>query len=342
MREAASSSLAEHPSENAPVTRPASEVSARYRILVVDDDPETATLVRTWFEGQPYDVLAAHDAAAGIDAAARERPDVILLDLRMPGMDGIAAARRLKAAPVTRPIPLILLTACREVSDKVEAFAAGADDYVTKPFHLEEVDARIRAILKRRESIAQLEHRILDLSVSNEQLEEMLTVDEKTGLANYREFRKTLRAEWQRAERYGTDLSLVMLDLDDFKGLNDTYGHPAGDRAIWEFALLVGGGARSTDVAARFGGEEFAVVLPHTNAAMAARVAERIRMAVKEFVFLDGEHPTRLTVSGGVATFPSFPDIASADDLLRAADRALYRAKLAGKDRVLVHDDSLT
>lgn len=314
---------------SAPQTQPL------YRVLVVDDDPQTARLVRAWFEGQPYEVLEAPDGLEGVRAASREKPDVILMDVRMPGMDGISAARQLKTSPGTRQIPVIVLTACRDVRDKVEAFAVGADDYVTKPFAFEEVDARIRCLLGRRQVLSSLETRILQLSDVNKHLQGLLGIDEKTGLANFRHFQAKLREEWRRAQRYGTQLSLVMLDLDDFKQLNDTHGHQAGDRALQEFAMLVTGGARTTDLAARYGGEEFAVILPHTSGDMAVRVAERIRVAVHQFEFGGDEHSFRLTVSAGVATYPSFAEIVSPEALLLAADRAMYRAKQGGKNRVV-------
>lgn len=313
-------------------------LEASHRILVVDDDPETARLVRSWFEGQPYTILEARDGEEGVRRAVGDMPDVILLDKKMPKVDGLAAARLLKSNPATRSIPVILLTACRTLEEKVEGFAAGADDYVTKPFAFEEVDARIRAMLRKRELYVTLESTIEELKSTNQQLEELLVVDEKTGLFNFREFQRKLREEWLRAERYGTSLSLVMLDVDDFKRLNDSLGHPTGDRALREFATLVAGGARATDLAARFGGEEFAVILPHAGAPMARRVAERIRTAVREFVFLAPEHPRRLTVSAGLATFPSHTAVNSLDALVRAADRALYRAKRLGKDRVITDD----
>jgi diguanylate cyclase (GGDEF)-like protein len=315
-----------------------SDLRTRYRLLVVDDDPETHRLVRTWFDGQPYDIVSAGDGAEGLRLARSERPDLILMDVKMPLMDGISAARSLKSSEDTRQIPVVLLTACRDVRDKVEAFAVGADDYVTKPFELEEVDARIRGILHRREALSLLETRVVHLKTYAEHLEEMLVLDEKTGLANFRQFQRRLREEWRRAERYGADLSLVMLDLDDFKRVNDTLGHPAGDRCLQEFATLVLGGARDTDLAARYGGEEFAVVLPHTSAEMALRVAERIRSAVHEFVFLEETSPLRMTVSAGIATYPSFSSIDSPEALLLAADRALYRAKARGKDMTFSDD----
>jgi diguanylate cyclase (GGDEF)-like protein len=305
-------------------------VNASRRILVVDDEPDTERMLRVWYDGQPVAIFAAPDGEEGLRAAARVRPDVILLDVTMPVLDGLATARRLKADPATSGIPLILLTARRDKETKLEAFGAGADDYITKPFVVEEVDARITAMLRKRDLYVVLEER-------NRELEELLVVDEKTGLANYRAFQKKLREEWLRSERYRTPLSLVMLDLDDFKLLNDTLGHPAGDRALREVATLVAGGARATDLAARFGGEEFSILLPHTELDMAVRVAERILAAVREHRFLQDEHPSRLTASAGVATVPSSPLLDTPEDLVQAADEALYRAKARGKNQVAVH-----
>ena len=310
------------------------------KILVVDDDPATARLVRSWYKGTPYEILDATTGEDGLRLARKVNPDMILLDLRLPGVDGISAARGLKTDPATRAIPVILLTACRDVDSKVQAFAAGADDYITKPFEFEEVDARIRSMLRRRTVFVNLESTIEDLKESNEELEQLLVVDEKTGLYNFRHFQRKLREEWQRAERYGTPLSLLFFDLDNFKQINDTHGHPAGDRALKEFATLVTGGARATDTAARYGGEEFAVILPHTDGPMAVRVAERIRAAVEEFPFLERDRPFRLTVSGGLATFPSTPEVESVDALVRAADQALYRAKDLGKNRIVSGGDN--
>src|SRR5262249_36159659 len=149
-----------------------------------------------------------------------------------------------------------------------------------KPFEFEEVDARIRATLRKRELLLSLQSANRELKATNAQLEELATVDELTGLANYRVFKKRLHEEWLRSVRYPAPLSVVMLDLDDFKRVNDTYGPPTGDRVLRELGMLVTGGARATDVAARYGGEEFALILPHTGGELAAGVAERIRRAV--------------------------------------------------------------
>jgi diguanylate cyclase (GGDEF)-like protein len=306
-----------------------------HRILIVDDDPQTADVIGNWFRGQPYEILAAADGETGLRRATEAVPDVILLDVRMPGIDGITVAGRLKTGAVTRGIPVVLLTACRDTETKIEAFRIGADDYVTKPFDMAEVDARIGVMLKRRAQFVALESENRDLYSKNEQLEQLLIIDEKTGLYNFRAFQRRLVEEWQRADRYSVPLSLVFLDLDNFKQVNDTLGHQAGDRVLEQFATLVAGGARANDVAARYGGEEFAVILPHTDGAMALRVAERIRRAVADFVFLEDEHSTRVTVSAGVATLPPSTRLDSVDELIRAADRALYAAKDLGRNRVV-------
>jgi len=293
------------------------------KILVVDDDPDTGRLVRGWYKAQPVQVLEANNGEEGIRLASSEKPDLILMDFSMPGTNGFEASRRLKADPATAHIPVILLSAHREPQTKREGFDAGIDQYVEKPFDLGEMDSRIRSMIEKSKAYLKLE--------------EEATVDEKTGLANYRVFFKRLREEWERSERYGHPLSIVMFDLDDFKRVNDSLGHPAGDRVLREFAVLLSGGARGTDLAARYGGEEFAMILPHIDRDQAERVAERVRAAVADFNFLEPDHSRRVTVSAGVATFVRGLDIASAEQLVAAADRALYTAKRAGKNRVVVH-----
>jgi diguanylate cyclase (GGDEF)-like protein len=252
----------------------------------------------------------------------------------MPRLDGFAMARELREDPSTRLVPVIVLTARHDAEGRVEAFRSGADDLVEKPFDCEELEARMAAALRRSTAYQAIASHNAELTRDKGRLENLLMHDEKTGLYNFREFQRRLHEEWSRAVRYATPLSLVMLDLDHFKEINDALGHQAGDRVLREFATLVTGGARANDVAARWGGEEFAIILPHTEADMAERVAERIRSAVGDFVFLADERPTRLTVSAGVAMWPS-PAVVTIDDLVRRTDRALYAAKEGGRNRVV-------
>jgi diguanylate cyclase (GGDEF)-like protein len=303
--------------------RAAVTIQAKTKILVVDDKDETAQMLRGWYKGRPVAILEARDGDEGIRLAVSEGPDIILMDVMMPGTDGIEASRRLKADPATSAIPVILLSALREPETKREGFDAGIDQYVEKPFDLGEMESRIRSMIEKGKTY--------------QKLKEEATIDEKTGVANYRVFYTRLLDEWERSERYLLPLSIVMLDLDNFKKVNDSVGHPFGDRVLREFAMLVAGGARGTDLAARYGGEEFAMILPHTDRERAERVAERVRAAVADFSFLEPDHPLRVTVSAGVATFFAGSDIASAEQLVAAADRALYAAKAAGKNRVIVH-----
>ena len=309
------------------------------KILVIDDDPETCRMLRTNFAGRQMEFHGSLSGEDGIRKAVEIQPDVILLDLIMPGIDGIEAADRLKGNPRTVFTPVIFLTSCRSTEHKVKAFRAGADDFVTKPFDFDEVEARIDSQLKRRDMLLGMSSKIDHLTGDNQELETQLALDDKTGLFNFREFRRKLREEWMRSERYGAPLSLVMFDLDDFKKFNDTYGHPAGDVALREFATLLTGGARATDTVARYGGEEFAMILPHTDIIMATRVAERIRAAVADFQFESGDAPARMTVSGGVAAYPTTGAVDSVDSLVEHADRALYRAKELGKNRVESAED---
>jgi len=310
------------------------------RILVVDDEADQLALVRGWYTHQPFTILEAGDGLEALRVAAKQPPEIILLDMNMPGLDGLETLRRLKADPTLGSVPVIFVSARRDIDTKKDAFAAGCDDYVVKPYDFEELDARVRAMLQKRELYLEVARKNRELEDEKRHLVELSIVDEKTGLANYRQFHSKLHDEWLRAERYQNPLSLIMLDLDDFKRLNDTLGHPAGDRALREVATLVAGAARATDLAARFGGEEFILLLPQTESSMAARVAERVLSAVRQHVFLAEDHPTSLTLSAGVATYPSSPSIDSPDDLVKSADDAMYRAKASGKNRVVVQSSS--
>ena len=322
-----SSFVVELPRRAAPAERPA-QVSAppslappaprhRPRVLLVEDDPDVRLLLTDLLDDE-HEVLEATDGVEGVRVAREELPDVILLDLFLPRLDGFGALEELKRDPSTAEIPVLFLSAERDETARARGLELGAADFVVKPFSAVELRARIARTLR---AARQQEH-----------LRAIAQTDALTGLPNYRAFRLRLDEELKRARRYRTALAAVMIDLDNLKPINDQLGHEAGNRAIAALAETVLSQLRETDFAARYGGDEFVVLLPHTSAAEARALAERLRRAIRR-VTLDGGMPLRASL--GVAALAPGAE-ASADALIHAADAALYRAKGAGRDRVCV------
>ncbi|MEE9218090.1 MAG: diguanylate cyclase [Acidobacteriota bacterium] len=306
-----------------------------YRILVVDDAKDNVAALSDWLGRKGYQVDAANSGEQALRKVQEKRPDLILLDLLMPDLDGIEVARRLRGSKQSCRIPIIMLTARRSSADKVRGLRAGADDYITKPFDFDEVDARISTMLEKRELYQALERANARLREANEKLKRTLVTDEKTGLFNYRHFCDRAEEEFKRAKRYESDLSCLMLDLDHFKRLNDHFGHINGDRVLRELGQVLRDSARETDFVARYGGEEFAILCPHTDAVQAMAIGERIRQAVEEHRFVINNTPERVTVSVGLATYPRSRSIRNETDLLETADAALYEAKRLGRNRIV-------
>lgn len=291
-------------------------------ILIVDDAPDSLGAVRAGLAAQGYQTLVATSGEAALTLARRQRPDLILLDVVMPGMDGLETCRQLKGDAATSTIPVIFMSSRTEADDVVAGLERGAVDYVGKPLRMAEVCARVRTQLQLRRANEALEHAALE--------------DALTGIANRRHFDSFMELEWQRAVRSGEPLSLVVLDVDHFKLYNDSLGHAAGDAALRQIgAVLQAQTPRPTDLAARYGGEEFTLLFAETPAASAAVLAENVRAGVEALGLM---HPHAagagcITVSLGVATIvPS-----RQDDMTRffnAADLAMYAAKKAGRNRV--------
>ncbi|MBI3131834.1 MAG: diguanylate cyclase [Acidobacteria bacterium] len=293
------------------------------RVLLVDD---SVSNLRTLTQGLRHEckLLVANRGEVALELAEREQPDLILLDVVMEGMDGHETCRRLKAHPRTRGIPVIFITGKREEVDEIRGFELGAVDYITKPFSLPLVQQRIRTQL--------------ELKRYRDQLERQALLDGLTGIPNRRRFQEFLDYVGGLAVRQGAPLSVILLDVDQFKAYNDHYGHPAGDEVLRRVArALVLTKRRTTDLVARYGGEEFVAVLPDTDAEGAGLVAEAMRASVEALAIPHAHSGTggRLTLSLGVATWQG----AMGGDpltLLKAADQALYRAKQGGRNRVSV------
>jgi diguanylate cyclase (GGDEF)-like protein len=287
------------------------------KVLVVDDSQEVVKLLAAALGQQGYEVSVARDGCEALAMAAADRPDVILLDITLPGMDGIKVCRRLKADDELRMVPIIFVTANDREADMVDGLDAGGDDYVVKPFNSHVLAARIRAALRIK--------RLEDLLVEQSQ------IDPLTGLRNRRALMERLEHEWAHVQRHGRRLALVMVDVDHFKSVNDCYGHFAGDRLLQEISRTIAEECRKTDLPARYGGEEFAIIVPDEAAAGAVHLAERCRRKIEAIRFPLFAETLTATASFGVADAAGLPSLQA---LLGRADAALYAAKRAGRNTV--------
>jgi two-component system, cell cycle response regulator len=293
-------------------------------VLVIDDAPDVHPLVAARLRPEGVRVVSALGWYEGLELAISESPDLILLDVDMPGQSGLALCGALKSDPRTSAIPIIFLTGSTDVHTKVHGFDLGAIDYVTKPFHPAELRARVRSALRTK--------RYQDMLTARAQL------DALTGLHNRGYFDSFLATAVKTALQEGAPLSLVMIDLDHFKRLNDRYGHPFGDLVLQRTGEVLGRSIRAGDAACRYGGEELGIILPGLTSALAATVAERVRVALRETELLGprGE-PVSVTASIGIADLQDVLAMggeASPGALMSAADAALYEAKGLGRDRV--------
>ncbi len=309
------------------------------KILVVDDSRTQLDWLVQVLRKEGYDVSAAQDGRDAIRQVRTSPPDLVLLDMVLPDMDGLEVLRFIKARPEDSFIPVIILSVKADLDSKVTGLRIGADDFLAKPFAEAEILARCAAMLR----IKHLQER---LHVMQRKLEEQSITDALTGLRNRRFFDERLHEEFRRAQRYGDYLSLIMIDLDHFKQVNDRFGHPVGDLVLREAAALIRASIRDPDICARYGGEEFAVILPKTHMSGALAVAERIwrELGSKEYVLGPGAaggdagtaQPERITASLGIAFYPS-KDITTGELLLRFTDQALYQAKRAGRNTICLY-----
>ncbi len=305
------------------------------RILVVDDSRDNLEILATRLRFRGYVVDTATSGEEALARVAENPPDLILLDVMMPGLDGFEVARRIRSDEDLPFIPIILITARDTTQDKVIGLDAGANDYLTKPINFPELEARVRSMLRIKELQAQLEEK-------NEELARLSISDGLTGLYNHRHIQEVVREEFERAKRTREPLAVVMFDLDHFKKVNDTYGHQVGDRVLQELARILKRTAREIDKLGRYGGEEFIAVLPDTGIDDAVIFAERVRESVERHPFAVGRaQPLHLTVSAGAATYPH-PAVYNPRTLIHRADQALYAAKAAGRNRVVRFDEGVS
>ena len=292
-------------------------MQAKSNILVVDDNPDKLGLIEAALRLAGHNVTTATDGDEALAAIESYQPDLVITDVMMPRMNGYELAQRIRANPLTKFIPVIMQTAAgRRSEDLRRANEAGALGYITDPTDLDLLLARTRTLLEFKA--------YLDVC------EEAAFTDHLTGLANRRRFERQLEREVGRVQRFGHPFSLLMIDIDRFKSLNDSFGHDTGDEAIRRIGRVLREGTRGIDLAARIGGEEFAVLLVETSRDGGYEVAERLRNAIKS---IEIPKARNVTASFGVAECPT--DSQTSVDILKASDVALYEAKRNGRDRVV-------
>ncbi|MDB5839478.1 MAG: diguanylate cyclase [Herminiimonas sp.] len=314
-------------------------------VLLVDDQAMVGEAIRRALLSEPQiDFHYCAHADDALDVATRTGPTVILQDLVMPGVDGLTLVRQYRLNAATRDIPIIVLSTREDAAIKSAAFAAGVNDYLVKLPDAIELIARIRYhsrsyinLLQRNAAYRALRESQQKLQASNLELQRLTNTDGMTGIANRRYFEEYLAAEWRRAKREQSPLSMLMIDVDNYKLYNDTNGHVAGDEVLRQVASAIDAGCRRpADLAARFGGEEFAMILPSTSPGGARLLAEKVRRAVEDLRIPHhlSAVADRVTVSIGCATIVP-TDSESATRLIELADLAMYRAKEQGKNRAV-------
>jgi diguanylate cyclase (GGDEF)-like protein len=351
----------------------------RKKILYIEDDPNSRILVRKILEHEGFVFLEAEDGISGVAVAERETPDLILMDINIPGMDGYETATKIKSVKNLENVPIVAVTASAMKGDKDKALVAGCDGYICKPIEVKQFPIQVREFLVGRkehieeqgkevsllkeyttklvarleekikeltESNIDLEHKVAErtkeLQAANKLLEELSIRDDLTKLYNRRYFEKQLAIEFQRYKRFAHSLSLILFDLDNFKKINDTYGHQFGDRVLCEVANAIVKNVREVDFVFRYGGEEFIVLLPITTIEDTYVIAERLRCVVGKLTF---EVPSlndtiNATLSGGCVSV-SYKKVDDQAELVERADKALYEAKRAGKNKIIIWQEKL-
>ncbi|MDZ4858128.1 MAG: diguanylate cyclase [Candidatus Hydrogenedentes bacterium] len=292
-----------------------------YTVLVVEDDVHTAELLSYTLSSAGFQVFTA---ASGPDALKKLEivtVDLIVSDVMMPHMDGFALRERIVNDPILKDIPFVFLTAKGTSEDQIRGLSSGVDEYVTKPFDPQVLIARIHAVLRRRENYSRVSR-----------------LDPLTGLLNRQTLEREIERELARIKRYPAQGSLVFLDIDGFKQVNDVYGHAAGDRALVQLAEALTNDIRSVDLVGRYGGEEFVLYFPETPEAVGVRIVERMMAQFRNLT--EGESNGPLTFSAGVVEAPR--DGVEFGDLVARSDQAMYQAKRAGKAQVMPWRENMT
>ena len=302
------------------------ESSPAKKILIVDDDKTVRESLNDFLEFHGFAVLAVHSAAKALDALAQSDFDLIISDLVMPKMDGISLIKAIRE--LDKDIPFLVMTGFASIEYAVESMKAGATDFITKPLKFDHVMLIVNRALETRS--------LRKMASEREYYKDLSNSDGLTRISNYRHFSQVLQLEIDRQRRYHRPLTLLMIDIDDFKKTNDRYGHLVGDLVLIKIAALLTAEIRGFDFVARYGGDEFTVILPEVSEKEALAVGRRIMRSVGQYEFTSPEKETigMLSVTIGIASFPK--DATASQDLVARADQAMYSGKSAGKNCICI------
>ncbi|MDF2606576.1 MAG: diguanylate cyclase [Bacillales bacterium] len=292
------------------------------RLLVVDDSPLNVRLLTDILEDEGYEVNSVNNGSDVLEATLLNKPDVILLDIMMPGLDGFEVCHLLKSTYETKNIPIIMVTAKSESADIKKALDLGAHDYIKKPFDESEVLARIQSALRLKEY--------------QDILRDMAMKDSLTGLYNHALLIDLFEKEHSKSIRDGEGLTFVMIDIDHFKKVNDTYGHSAGDVVLKEVSRILSDSIRSCDIVGRYGGEEFSIVLLSSDVSEVIEICERIRKNIESHSFNIGDNSISITISLG-AYISDINSLITPREMIKLADDSLYTAKNNGRNRLEIY-----
>lgn len=299
------------------------------KILVVDDCHDSINLLQNILKQKKYHIITARSGEEALIAGKEIMPDLILLDIDMPGISGFEVCQQLKCELGLNNVPIIFVSACDEINNVIEGFRLGGVDYITKPFRKEEVLARVNTHL-------QLKNLLEEKTKLIEKLDQASRTDSLTGLSNRRDLLEKLNYEAKRFERNKKPFSIILADIDKFKAINDTYGHGGGDYILVEIAKLLTRNARDQDIVSRWGGEEFLILLPETDSSGAKNLAEKYRQIIESHNFKFDGNQISVTMSFGVNMMHHNEDLKNVvKAVIKRADDCLYKAKRNGKNQVV-------